>query len=237
MISEATLRRFYPDDSSDGAIKFYRWIRANVDRESVVLNLGAGPATGSAVRVLKGEVQRVCGADIDPDVLGNEELDEARLIEDGKLPFASESFDLVFSDFVLEHVEDPGAFLEETLRVLKPGGSFFFRTPNKYHYVSLISRLTPHWFHVLVANRVRGLPADAHDPYPTFYRMNSRTTLARQAEEAGFSAAEFRLIEGEPAYLKFSTIPFLAGVAYERLVNRFALLEKLRVNILGRMQR
>jgi SAM-dependent methyltransferase len=39
-----------------------------------------------------------------------------------RLPFADGTFDAVFSNAVIEHVEDLGSFVEETARVLRPGG-------------------------------------------------------------------------------------------------------------------
>ncbi len=41
------------------------------------------------------------------------------------LPFEDNTFDAVFSIFVLEHVPDPQAMLEEIRRVTKPNGLFF----------------------------------------------------------------------------------------------------------------
>jgi SAM-dependent methyltransferase len=38
------------------------------------------------------------------------------------LPFDDDTFDLVFSSNVLEHVEDPARFIDESVRVAKPGG-------------------------------------------------------------------------------------------------------------------
>ena len=40
------------------------------------------------------------------------------------LPFSNESFDLAFSFFVLEHINDLQKFFEEVYRIVKPGGKF-----------------------------------------------------------------------------------------------------------------
>lgn len=237
MISAELVRAYYPDDTRDGTKAFYGWIRAHTGPSSVLLNLGAGPPTESPPRIFKGEVARVVGADIDPVVLNNPELDEARLIIDDRLPFDDARFDLIVSDFTFEHVDRPDAFLAEARRVLKPGGSLFFRTPNLYHYVALISYCTPHWFHELVANRARGLEAGAHAPWPTRYRMNTAPALRRLSRRAGFNSIEVRHFEPEPRYLFFHAWPFRAGVLYERLVNRYARLEGLRCALFGRMRR
>jgi hypothetical protein len=101
--------------------------------------------------------------------------------------------------------------------------------------VSLIARFTPDWFHDLVANQVRGLQEDTHEPYPTYHRLNSIKDITRLANQLGFSTIELRFVEANPSYLMFHQIPFLMGVAYERLVNRFVLLEQLRVCIFGKL--
>ncbi len=50
------------------------------------------------------------------------------------LPFEDESFDIVFSANVLEHVRQPAQVLDEALRVLRPGGILQFIYPN-YHSI------------------------------------------------------------------------------------------------------
>jgi len=67
----------------------------------------------------------VVGADIDPVVLANGELDESHVVDGTRLPFEESSFDIALSDYVLEHVEFPEPFLNEVYRVLKPGGVSF----------------------------------------------------------------------------------------------------------------
>ncbi len=50
------------------------------------------------------------------------------------LPFDDNSFDLIYSTNVLEHVQDPKLTLEESIRVLKPGGYLQFVVPNYFSF-------------------------------------------------------------------------------------------------------
>lgn len=47
-----------------------------------------------------------------------------------KLPFEDNSFDLVYSLEVIEHVKNYQSMVDEIYRVLKPGGQVFIQTPN-----------------------------------------------------------------------------------------------------------
>ena len=236
-------RHFYPDTSRSGTLFFYGWMRRLVEPPYHALNLGAGPGDPPgleefAIRDMRCEGGRVVGCDPDPAVWNNAQLDHAAIMDHSSvIPFPDESFDVAYSDYVLEHVECPEAFLGEVWRVLKPGGSFFFRTPNSWHYVSLAARLMPHAMHKLLANRARDLGADAHEPYPTFYRMNTRGVLRRLCGEAGFGKLEMIMFEGEPSYLVFNSLAFLWGAAYERAVNSTVWLCGLRANIMGRAEK
>lgn len=51
-------------------------------------------------------------------------------LENNLLPFGNESFNIVFSKSVIEHIREPGKFMEETERVLKPGGRVITMTPD-----------------------------------------------------------------------------------------------------------
>jgi SAM-dependent methyltransferase len=232
--------RYYPmsEDGQrrgDGSRAFYAWIRATPDLARLrVLNIGAGPTPEPALRRLRGEVGRLVGVDIDPIVKTNEDLDEAYVTDGVHLPFPDADFDIAYSDWTVEHVEHPVEFLREIRRVLKPGGRFFFRTTNRGHYVTLVSSHTPHWFHRLVANRVRDLTSEDHEPWPTYYRMNSERAVRRNLGTAGFDEIRVDFIEPYPVYLVFSPIVFRAGIAYERLVNRWSWASRFRLILIAR---
>jgi SAM-dependent methyltransferase len=48
------------------------------------------------------------------------------------LPFKDQSFEVVVSFDVLEHIPDTDAHLAEVSRVLRPGGAYLIQTPNKW---------------------------------------------------------------------------------------------------------
>ena len=56
------------------------------------------------------------------------------------LPFPDGEFDLVFSQGVLEHFEDPMPGVREQARVLKPGGTLLVDVPQKYNWYTVMKR-------------------------------------------------------------------------------------------------
>jgi SAM-dependent methyltransferase len=237
---ERLLDRYYPMlpsgiRSRDGTQPFLDWMVSSIDAGNAqVLNVGAGPTPEPPFRRLRGRVRRLVGVDPDPVVLSNTDLDEAFVNDGIALPFPSNHFDAVYADWTVEHVERPQPFLQEIVRVLKPAGSFWFRTTNLRHYVTVISAHTPQWVHRLVANRVRALPKDWHDPWPTRYRMNTPRAATRALLVAGFDSVELRMVESVPNYLVFNPLFFSMGVAYERLVNRYDRLAPFRLIMIGK---
>ncbi len=237
---ERLVDRYYPMlpegvRVKDGSMPFYRWMLDSIDASTaLVLNVGAGPTPSPAFRRLRGRVRHLVGVDPDPVVLTNTDLDEAYVNDGVNLPFPANHFDVVYADWTLEHVDRPQPFLREIERVLKPAGSFWFRTTNLRHYVTVISAHTPQWVHRLLANRVRALPKDWHDPWPTRYRMNTPGAVTRALLGAGFATVETRMVESVPNYLQFNPFFFRIGVAYERLVNRYERLAPLRLIMIGK---
>ncbi len=145
------------------------------------------------------------------------------------LPFEGDYFDLIISRFVVEHLEHPAQVFGEFQRVLKPGGNVVLLTPSKYDYVSLIAAATPYSLHRSLVSRIFRVSED--DVYPTFYRANTPTRIARELESVGLRKRELRMINHYPAYLMFSPVLFRLGMAYERLTS-LEMLRGLRATIL-----
>ncbi|MCO5119202.1 MAG: class I SAM-dependent methyltransferase [Burkholderiaceae bacterium] len=226
-------RKLYPayERNWDDAL-FRERILARITPRSVVLDLGAGAGIVREMN-FRGLAQRVCGVDLDPRVETNPMLDEGKVSDAGYIPYDAEMFDLVFADNVMEHLADPDAVLTEIKRVLKPGGYFLFKTPNRMHYMPIIARLTPHRFHQ-VLNRLRGRAES--DTFPTLYRGNTRATVERLAARQGFDVSFIDRIEGRPEYLRISWPTYLVGAAYERIVNSSEWLSTFRILLIAELR-
>ena len=117
-----------------------------VEPSDRVLDVGAGAGIIEQLR-LKGHVAEVCGVDPDERIVDNPHLDQARVGVGEQIPYGDGEFDLAFANNVLEHLADPVSVFGEVGRVLRPGGRFVAKTPNRFHYIPLASALTPHRFH------------------------------------------------------------------------------------------
>jgi SAM-dependent methyltransferase len=57
------------------------------------------------------------------------------------LPFADNSFDLVYAHGVVQYTSDPQALVNECRRVLKPGGEAVFQVYNRISWLNALSKL------------------------------------------------------------------------------------------------
>jgi 2-polyprenyl-3-methyl-5-hydroxy-6-metoxy-1,4-benzoquinol methylase len=229
------LEQFYRNrkDWTDGTTQFHELIKKHLPAEKEILELGPGPQNRTS-DFLARNYAWVDGLDVDADAQRNPALRQLYLCTDEKpWPVASARYDAVVANYVLEHLPSPTSTAAEAHRVLRPGGLFIFRTPNLLHYVSMVSWLSPHWFHIAASNRLRRRPPGTHDPYPTFYRMNRPRTIMNIMRRVGFENVESFTIEKEPSYGMSSRCLFLLFMAYERCVNSTPLAAPFRANILG----
>ncbi|MEE9606692.1 MAG: class I SAM-dependent methyltransferase [Myxococcota bacterium] len=95
-----------------------------------VLDLGSGSGYGPAS--LAQANARVVGLDRVPPDAGSRVGGALFVRGDSEaLPFPRQSFELVISFQVIEHLEDPTGYLDAVAEVLRPGGEALFTTPNR----------------------------------------------------------------------------------------------------------
>lgn len=95
-----------------------------------LLDVGCG--NGRMIAKMQAAGWQVMGIDFDPIAIESARTQglDAHVGRIEEIDFPSDSFDVVASSHVLEHVHDPEQFLKESLRLVKPGGRLLVITPN-----------------------------------------------------------------------------------------------------------
>lgn len=119
---ERWVNKFYDRSTGwvDGTTQFHELCRDNIPRGARICEIGAGPSNQTS-RFLA-TIGEVHGVDIDASVLNNDALASANVVTGDHFPFEDENIDACVSNYVIEHIENPGQHLREVFRILKPGG-------------------------------------------------------------------------------------------------------------------
>lgn len=162
--------------------------------------LDVGCNMGYGVEVLQTTASRVAGIDVSSGAVkaANARLRgsaDIRLYDGVRCSFASDSFDLVTSFQVIEHIADYDLYLSEIIRMLRADGIAIFTTPNAHLRLDPgmkpwnsfhVREFTPAEFRELLSKwfadvEVRGLFGD-HDIYEVERRrLETARTAARLA--------------------------------------------------------
>jgi len=213
--------------------EFEQRFRTLVRRDEWVLDAGCASGKFFGKRQTDTNHFKIAGIDVLQAVRQNAYVDFRICGNVNQLPFADDSFDVIYARWLVEPLEHPFVAFREFYRVLKPGGSLALFTANLLHYYGAAAKLTPHWFHLWFNRRVRGFSED--DIFPTYYRANTRWRLHELLLNAGFKRSDFEiaLLEGAPNVLAFNFVMHRFGMCYEYLVKRFESLSSFRMNLIA----
>ena len=102
--------------------------------EDRILEIGCG--IGTVVYELSSKGHDIAGIDISGEAIeyGREKYSDIRLEVQAAetLPYEDESFEVVLSFDLFEHIAAIDKHISEVRRVLGPGGYYLFQTPNRY---------------------------------------------------------------------------------------------------------
>ena len=165
-----------------------------------VLDFGAG--TGKLARRMRGiaSIESITCVDLlrDPDHVDSATRWDVQDLND-KTPYEDQSFDVIVSSEVIEHLENPRAVVREWFRLVKPGGWVVFSTPNN-------ESLRP-----ILALLFRGhYQAFGDESYPAHITALLQKDIERIAKEAGLELLGFR-------YSNHGMLPKLRRLSWQKL--------------------
>ena len=170
-------------DPPDQEIR-HRFLRSELGPGDRALDLGCGE--GEFTAELAAVAQAAVGADVAEAALRRARsrrpgLEFERVPFDGPLPFDDQSFDLIWSSEVIEHVADTAGWLAEIRRVLAPAGRLLLTTPSHGRLRLLVGGIERY-----------------SEPLGDHLHLYSRRSLREVLAEFGFTTVAVRSAGGPP---------------------------------------
>lgn len=169
--------------------------------QSVVLDAGCG----SNCHIVYPENVYLVGIDnCEEAIRRNTQVREAVIGDLQTYSLPEERFDLITCIDVVEHLPFPERALENMWRALKPGGTLVIRAPYLYSVKGLVTKFTPHWFHVMFRKNILRNPnagKPGYPPFKTYLRASvAPHAIIRWATQKGGIVKHFFLRDGSNPY-------------------------------------
>lgn len=192
MLSAAELQALLelpPGEALDSLLTVHQILNVELPEH----RLSVYEAGGGSTSFLPPEVlcrSHVTVVDIDEDQIRNNSYAQETILGDIQTyRFPPNSFDLIICYNVLEHVPYVEAALAGFFQSLKRGGLILIGAPNPRSLSGVVTKYTPHWFHIwfyrhVVGKKSAGLPGEP--PFPTyFHRLVTPSLLEAFARKNG----------------------------------------------------
>ena len=204
-----------------------------------ILDIGCGKGDDlRKVSFINGE-KRVYGIDISFESLkiASRKIEPARNFKilqarAETLPFKEDSFDIVISSEVIEHLNEPEKLIREIRRLLKRRGVFIVTTPSRFTYTRLIGKMIPSPFKKTLRKFVYHIsPGKDENPH---IREYSRRELKKMFQDNEFIVERIESgvlrVPVWPLFDKFSFL-LLGWKCLDRLVDKLPWGSNLKHNI------
>jgi 2-polyprenyl-3-methyl-5-hydroxy-6-metoxy-1,4-benzoquinol methylase len=155
--------------------KYISFIKKYLVSNGIFLDVGCGG--GRVLELIKRSKLRGIGIDVSNIFIKaciSKGLDSV-LFDGKKIPFKNESFDMVGSFNVLEHVDNPDLFLNEQVRVLKENGYLIIVCPN---FLSISNSF--HWHTKGITKKISNLFMIIMKIFSTTHEFEKMETLIRK---------------------------------------------------------
>jgi ubiquinone/menaquinone biosynthesis C-methylase UbiE len=211
-------------------------ITAYITPGVVWLDAGCGhrvlpPWRRQAERDLVSAAKVAVGCDLhEPSVRRHQSLNHRVVASLDTLPLRSESIDLITSNMVVEHLQQPAVVFREFARVLRPGGRVIIHTPNLLSHFGIAARFLPNSLKGKFIKRLDG--RDPEDVFPTKYRANSPARLRVLMESVQMREDWCRMVANDAVLARANPLLAALELLYIR-VTLHRMFRSLRVAILA----
>ncbi|MFH2051566.1 MAG: class I SAM-dependent methyltransferase [bacterium] len=125
---------------------------------------------------LGGIAYTLTGVDLDKDAMEirraeKRDLDIAVVGDLRTVEMETGAYDIVFSSNVIEHIDGAELVLDNMVRWTRPGGLLVLLMPNGRSAKGFMTKVLPHWIHVLYVRHVLGRKTagqPGYGPYRTY---------------------------------------------------------------------
>lgn len=138
--------------------------------------------------------------DISPEQIERNDYAQERIVGDlERFDFKDREFDLIICWDVIEHLKDPRSALDNILSALSPRGIVVIGAPIVNSAKGLITKFTPHVFHVFFYRfflRSRNAGKPGYPPFPTYLNLFiSPESLKRYVEDHSKEVASLQKLQ------------------------------------------
>ena len=146
-----------------------------------------------------------------------------------ELPFPDDYFNLVTSNMVVEHLDNPEIQFAEVSRVLSEDGLFIFHTVNEKSHFTFLRKL-------INGNTAKRLAyflddRDSDDVFEVHYKANTSEKIRELADETDFEVVEIKMISSDAVFAMVPPFAIIELVWIKLLMRKS--LEKFRTNMIA----
>jgi SAM-dependent methyltransferase len=149
--------------------------------------LDAGCGRKTRLAGYRDRIAELVGVDLDPDAGAENAALDRFVVADlcARLPFEDAYFDLVYANFVVEHLDVPETAFGEWRRVLRQDGALVLLTSNRANPFLSVASVLPRRLRVVLKRAGAGVIE--RDVIPTCYRANTPRRLTALLGQVGFA--------------------------------------------------
>jgi len=165
----------------------------------------------------KGEGYRYVGLDVEEKPRCKEVYDRF-IVQSIEQPVAGR-YGVILSIYVLEHVQNNVASIQNVFDALEPGGSTHHYVPGKGHPYAMALRLIGHKWQQRLIRRL--WPDSVVGGYKTYFHRCTARSMDALFREIGFEDVRVRVFYRVSEYFAVLVPAFVAIAAFENLCRRF----------------